>query len=196
MSVRSLCLAILNFGDATGYEIRKETTSGSFSYFGDASFGAIYPALSRLEAEGRVTVREESQHGKPTRKIYSITESGRLELLDALMEPPAADTYKSPFLLLALHAEYVGPDVLRKAISARRKHLQDELALLRSIPHEDEPGAVNWVRDYGIQCKTFALGYLDANAQELIEAATRKHDKTSRPVSLPGQNTLFPNAAE
>ncbi|MBD8892783.1 PadR family transcriptional regulator [Roseibium litorale] len=192
MSVRSLCLAILNFSDATGYEIRKETTSGSFSYFGDASFGAIYPALSRLEAEGRVTVREESQHGKPTRKVYSITEAGRLELVEALLEPPAHDTFKSPFLLLALHAELVGPRVLEKAIETRRKHLQDELDLLRSIPQDAEPGASNWVRDYGIQCKTFALGYLDANAAELIELAGRKHALSPRQR----RDALFSNAAE
>ena len=74
MSVRSLCLAILSFGDATGYEIRKESTEGRFSYFDDASFGSIYPALARLESEGLVTVREEPQAGKPARKVYSITD--------------------------------------------------------------------------------------------------------------------------
>jgi len=46
MSVRGLCLAILSYGDATGYEIRKESTEGRFSYFDDASFGSIYPALA------------------------------------------------------------------------------------------------------------------------------------------------------
>ena len=58
MSVRTLCLAILNFGDATGYEIRKLSTGGKFRYFIEASFGSIYPTLARLEAEGLVTVRE------------------------------------------------------------------------------------------------------------------------------------------
>ena len=55
MSVRTLCLAILNFGDATGYEIRKLSTEGKFRYFIEASFGSIYPTLARLEAEGLVT---------------------------------------------------------------------------------------------------------------------------------------------
>ncbi len=52
MSVRSLCLAILSFGDATGYEIRKESTEGRFSYFDDASFGSIYPALRVWNRKG------------------------------------------------------------------------------------------------------------------------------------------------
>lgn len=192
MSVRSLCLAILNFGDATGYEIRKETTEGSFSYFDEASFGAIYPALARLEAEGRVTVREESQHGKPTRKVYAITEAGRQELLEALLEPPGPDSFKSPFLLLALHAELVGPEALQKAIEARRKHLQDELKLLRSIGQEDDSGAVNWVRDYGIQCKTFALNYLDAHAGKLIESARSGRTSSGKRDHVP----FYSNAAE
>lgn len=87
MSVRSLCLAILSFGDATGYEIRKESTEGRFSYFDDASFGSIYPALARLEAEGLVTVREEPQAGKPARKVYSITEAGRKVFIDSCASP-------------------------------------------------------------------------------------------------------------
>ena len=103
MSVRSLCLAILSFGDATGYEIRKESTEGRFSYFDDASFGSIYPALARLESEGLVTVREEPQTGKPARKVYSITETGRTEFVNSLCEPQARDTFKSPFLLIALN---------------------------------------------------------------------------------------------
>ena len=41
MSVRTLCLAILSFGDATGYEIRKLSTEGRYSYFVDASFGSV-----------------------------------------------------------------------------------------------------------------------------------------------------------
>ena len=96
MSVRSLCLAILSFGDATGYEIRKESTDGRFSYFDDASFGSIYPALARLESEGLVTVREEPQAGKPARKVYSITEAGHAELIDYLCEPQAPGHIQIP----------------------------------------------------------------------------------------------------
>ena len=79
MNVRTLCLAILYFGDATGYEIRKLSTEGKYSYFVEASYGAIYPALAKLEKDGLVTCRIEAVEGKPSRKVYSITDAGRNE---------------------------------------------------------------------------------------------------------------------
>jgi len=171
MSVRSLCLAILSFGDATGYEIRKESTEGRFSYFEDASFGSIYPALARLEAEGMVTVREEPQAGKPARKVYSITEAGRTEFFKSLCEPQAADTFKSPFLLIALNAAQLPPDVIRRAVERRRAQVQEELRLLTETDNEcDHPGS-SWTREYGIACMNCTLTYLDENGEALIKIA-------------------------
>lgn len=52
MNVKTVCLAILTQGETTGYEIRKRSTEGDFSFFLEASFGSIYPALSKLEEDG------------------------------------------------------------------------------------------------------------------------------------------------
>lgn len=173
MSVRGLCLAILSYGDATGYEIRKESTEGRFSYFDDASFGSIYPALARLEADGMVTVREEPQAGKPSRKVYSITETGRAEFISSLCEPQAPDTFKSPFLLIALNAAKLSPDVLRRALDRRRSQVEDELRLLSGIDDGGEccHAGSDWTRDYGIACMQFTLRYLEEHGDALIKIA-------------------------
>jgi len=171
MSVRSLCLAILSFGDATGYEIRKEATEGRFSYFDDASFGSIYPALAKLTSDGMVTVREENQPGKPARKVYSITDAGRQEFVTTLCEPQAADTFKSPFLLVALYAEQVGPEVIRRALERRKEQVRAELKHLtdhiENCPHRGS----NWTKAYGIACMSFTLNYLETHGDELIRIA-------------------------
>ena len=180
MSVRSLCLAILNFGDATGYEIRKEAIEGRFSYFDDASFGSIYPALAKLTADGMVTVREEIQPGKPARKVYSVTDAGREEFVTTLCEPQAPDTFKSPFLLVALHAEQVGPDVLRRAIERRREQVRAELKHLTDHIENCPHGGSNWTQAYGIACMSFTLDYLEAHGEELIRVA---EGKTAMPSS-------------
>ncbi|WP_428673318.1 PadR family transcriptional regulator [Roseibium sp.] len=173
MSVRSLCLAILSFGDATGYEIRKESTEGRFSYFDDASFGSIYPALARLESEGLVTVREEPQAGKPGRKVYSITDAGRAEFVNSLCEPQAPDTFKSPFLLIALNAGLLPPEVVRRAVERRKAQVQEELRLLLECHKECDcphPGS-DWTSDYGIACMNFTLAYLEEHGEALIKIA-------------------------
>ncbi|QDG78072.1 PadR family transcriptional regulator [Labrenzia sp. PHM005] len=174
MSVRGLCLAILSFGDATGYEIRKESTEGRFSYFDDASFGSIYPALARLEADGMVTVREEPQAGKPSRKVYSITEAGRQEFITSLCEPQAPDTFKSPFLLIALNAAKLPPEVLRRALDRRKAQVEDELRLLSGCSEADSEcshAGSDWTRDYGIACMNFTLRYLEEHGNALIKIA-------------------------
>ena len=51
MNVRTLCLGVLSFGDATGYEIKKMAEDGLFSHFIEASFGSIYPALTKMTDE-------------------------------------------------------------------------------------------------------------------------------------------------
>ncbi|GEQ96922.1 hypothetical protein JCM17844_05590 [Iodidimonas gelatinilytica] len=51
MDVRTLCLGILALGDASGYEIKKMVAEGSFSFFSEASYGSIYPALTKLTDE-------------------------------------------------------------------------------------------------------------------------------------------------
>lgn len=173
MSVRSLCLAILSFGDATGYEIRKQSTEGRFSYFEDASFGSIYPALARLESEGLVTVREEPQPGKPARKVYSITEAGRAEFIASLCEPQAPDTFKSPFLLIALNAALLPPEVVRRALERRKAQVREELKLLTDTEEDKQcqhPGS-KWTRDYGIACMNSTLAYLEEHGEALIKIA-------------------------
>ena len=72
MNVRTICLAILYDGEATGYEIRKLSVEGEYSYFIDASFGSIYPALAKLEVDGLVTSRVEMQEGKPAKKVIVV----------------------------------------------------------------------------------------------------------------------------
>lgn len=167
MNVRTLCLAILYFGDATGYEIKKESTEGKFAHFVDASFGSIYPALARLEADGMVTVREEVQPGKPARKVYSITETGRTAFLSALAEPQAHDLYRSPFLLIVVCAELVGPERMRAAIDLHIEQIRQELAQLSEMATECDQDATRWAVNYGLHCMTQKLAYLEHNRDRL-----------------------------
>ena len=51
MDIKTICLAILAEGNATGYEIQKTIKDGPLASFFDASFGSIYPALARLSEE-------------------------------------------------------------------------------------------------------------------------------------------------
>ncbi|ESR24606.1 PadR family transcriptional regulator [Lutibaculum baratangense] len=174
MNVRTLCLAILSFGDATGYEIRKHSVEGNFSYFVDASFGAIYPALNRLTEDGLVTVRDELQAGKPARRVYSITPEGRRALMDALMQEPGLDSFKSPFLLVAMFASVLPREHVTRAIDCREAALERTLSSLSECLGEVKgcgAGGSEWILRYGIAVHQASLDHLRVNRAELEAVA-------------------------
>ena len=167
MNVKTLCLAILQQGDATGYEIKKMSVEGEYSYFVDASFGSIYPALARLEADGYVTVREETHPGKPARKIYSITEEGRAALIAELSGQTDPDVFRSPFLLVAMNSRLLPRDLVARAIDTRIQQLEDELKSLHQIADAYGSSGAGWIARYGCNCMTASLDFLNAHRAEL-----------------------------
>lgn len=166
MSIRTLCLAILHGGDATGYEIKKLSVEGTYRYFSEASFGSIYPTLARLEAEGLVTVREELQPGKPARKVYSITTAGRRALVAELSEEPAPDVFRSSFMLVAVCADILPRAVVTAAVDARLAQLTAEIGHLGEIAAASEDAATRWACEYGIAC-------VGRSREHLIESRAR-----------------------
>jgi len=169
MNVRTLCLAILHFSEATGYEIKKMSTEEHFSFFVDASFGSIYPALSRLQDDGCVTVREEFESGKPSRKVYSITDKGRQELHESLRVLPRRDSFKSEFLLMAMCAEILDREMIVRAIDRHLKDMEAEIEMLNQVLEhcDDTSGGKIWVAKFGRQVKQQALDYFIKHRHEL-----------------------------
>ena len=181
MNVRTLCLAILQVDDATGYEIKKASTEGLFQHFVDVSYGSIYPGLAKLEKDGMVTCHALAQTGKPDRKVYSITELGRVEFINSINVMPQPDKFKSEFLLLAINANLANPQILEAAVDAQIAYHENELAMMREALEECDQPALIWTVNYGIKTIEAQREYLIENKNQLLEFA--------------GQS-LMPSAAE
>ena len=167
--VSTLCLAILLHGERTGYEIKKASVDGDYRYFGDASYGSIYPALARLADEGFVTQREEIHTGRPARKVYAITAAGRSALVTELSQAPGPDLFRSRFLLVAKLAPMLPAAVVASAVAERRNGLATEIAHLQRIAEEDSDNpTVAWVAGYGLACMAASLDHLERNGDALI----------------------------
>ena len=189
MNVRSMCLAILFCGDKTGYDIRKLSTEGHYSFFVEASYGSIYPALNRLEADGLVTCRHEAQNGKPARKVYSITDAGRGALLAELLHPHKADIYRSEFLLISLFAGVMQPEDVDAAIERQISLLEDELEKIDASdvseteivdnPMDEAVSQIfrqagTWTQNYGRYCVQAGIDYLKEHGVELVALAKER----------------------
>jgi PadR family transcriptional regulator AphA len=195
MNIRTLCLAILHESDATGYEIKKLSVEGKYRYFAEASFGSIYPTLARLEQEGLVTLREETQPGKPARKIYSITDTGRRALVEALSEPPSPDVFRSGFLLVALCAELLDRSTIAAAVEGRITHLRDEIGHLEELLRSTNDPATQWAASYGVACMSKSREYLAEHRHE-IEALARDDGAPKRGSSgVPTATSRMPAAS-
>jgi len=171
MNVRTICLAILYDGEATGYEIRKLSVEGEYSYFIDASYGSIYPALARLETETLVTSKVEVQDGKPAKKIYSITPAGRSVFIQSLFEKLGEDDYRSEFLLFLRFATELPQSLVEQRLSERLTEVDAKLADFDRLKQQHTHPGDAWVIGYGRTCMQAARDYVAAHRGELIAMA-------------------------
>jgi PadR family transcriptional regulator, regulatory protein AphA len=171
MNVRTICLAILYDGDSTGYEIRKLSTEGEYCYFVDASYGAIYPALAKLETDGLVTSHVEQQDGKPAKKIYAITQSGRREFINSLFDQLGEDEFRSEFLLFARFASELPQSLVQVRLKEKLASLDAAIDEMNRLVSNHSQPADRWIIDYGRSCMAFARDYIHLHMGELIALA-------------------------
>lgn len=171
MNVRTICLAILYDGEATGYEIRKLSVEGEYSYFIDASYGSIYPALAKLEAEALVTSRVEHQEGKPAKKIYSITAAGRTAFINSLFDDLGEDEFRSEFLLFLRFASELPASLVETRLNERVEQINTMLADFDKLSEDHTHAGDTWVIDYGRTCLVAARDYIQAHRGKLIAMA-------------------------
>jgi len=74
-----LLLRLLAERESYGYELVGRLRRAGFA---DIADGTVYPALARLEREGRVTARLIASHAGPARKYYRPTADGYAALSD------------------------------------------------------------------------------------------------------------------
>lgn len=98
MSLKHALLGILGFEPMTGYEL-KQFFDSSVQHFWNAELSQIYPTLKALEESGFVDMRVEVQQNRPNRKIYAITDEGRLEFERWFRAPQPPADLRDPFLI-------------------------------------------------------------------------------------------------
>lgn len=78
-------LGLLNYGSMTGYEINTAFRD-SLNYFWKAQTSQIYRELQTLKSNGWATDELIEQSDRPDKKVFSITDSGREELMRWLLD--------------------------------------------------------------------------------------------------------------
>lgn len=171
MDVRTICLGLLTRADATGYEIKKLFEEDGFGHFAEASFGSIYPALSRLTEEGLVSVREESQEKRPDRKVYSITDKGRARFLEVLNRPVQEDRNRSAFAFAMLFSHLLPRERVLALLESYISDKEARLARLNARTAEAQTAGEHFVNGLGQTIYAAMLDYLRAHRSGLSACA-------------------------
>ena len=171
MDVRTICLGLLSVADRSGYEIKKLLEDGPLGNFVDASFGSIYPALTKLTEEGLVEFRTEEQEGRPDKKTYSITDDGRALFRESAEGPVAPDRYRSDFMFVLMFADQLSPERLSALIDERLDYYEGKIATIRKeLGDESRPGPC-FVAGHAIAIFQAAKSYLEQNRHTLERPA-------------------------
>lgn len=162
MDVKTLCLGVLTEGDKTGYEI-KQCFEASFSHFFVAGYGSIYPALAALTRQGLVTCTSVEQDKRPDKKVYRLTASGRVALVEELMTTPPRHKVRSEFLVLMYFAHLLPPARVAEIVDQMITYWEPLLAEIGACVGSDaaDQGATPGMR--------FAAGF----GQAVVGAALR-----------------------
>lgn len=121
MSLPHALLGLISYKPSTGYELRT-TFSESVQFFWNATLPQIYRTLNQMEAQGWLTVEIHPQEGKPSRKIYSITDIGMNELARWLVSKPEITPERNPLLLKVFFGRMMHPESLKKIISGCQQY--------------------------------------------------------------------------
>ena len=176
MDVKTVCLGMLDDGEASGYDLKKQFES-TFAHFFAAGYGSIYPALSSLAEAGLVNCREIAQDGKPDRKVYRITTAGREHLLTALQEPAPSHKLRSEFLATMCFAHLMTPEQIQIVLANRVGEIKKYMAMfdeLESTCVEDWPNGMRFVCGFGRAITEATQKYVEENRDMLIEQPTAK----------------------
>lgn len=129
-----IILGILMYGDKSGYEI-KQYIQRIMSNFFDASFGSIYPALKRMENRGIIVSRDTVEGGK-YKKLYAISDSGKMEFMNWMEQPVEFSRTKPNHLIKVFFCGFLPTEQVKEHLCTLKKEVEPVLHMLQH--HEPE----------------------------------------------------------
>ena len=132
MPISHAILGFLEFRPMTGYDLKKYFDQ-SIAHFWSATKSHIYQALEKLEQMGFVVSQIIPQEGKPNRKEYQITETGRAELRRWLISPLPPGQLREGWLIQVFFSHQSSNEEIVTLLEARRKAISERLDVYRTV---------------------------------------------------------------
>jgi DNA-binding PadR family transcriptional regulator len=165
----------------SGYELARRFDR-SIGYFWAATHQQIYRTLKAMEDDGWVQVTRVVQQGRPDKKVYTISATGRAELARWIAQPlsgrgsSVADNRTRDIAVKVRGAEYGDAGALRAQVAALRAERAELLDTYRGFEKRQfaDPGGLRGssLHQYlvlrgGIRAEESAIDWLDEVATAL-----------------------------
>ena len=128
MSIKFAILGLLSWQSATGYELKKVFEESSIMYW-SGNNNQIYKALLQLQEEELVVSEVVHQNSSPSKKIYTITQTGLEELKEWVLSSPEAPEFKKPFLVQLAWSDLLSDEELNELLSKYESEVRMQLVM-------------------------------------------------------------------
>jgi PadR family transcriptional regulator, regulatory protein AphA len=98
MTIHYALLGLLSWQPFSGYDLKKIILDNDMFYW-SGNNNQIYTSLIQLHKNGLVTQEVHYQENLPAKKVYSITESGRIQLREWVISNIELPEYRNTFLI-------------------------------------------------------------------------------------------------
>lgn len=140
MSLAYVILGLLQQQERTGYDLKTECFDQCIAHLWQADQAQIYRTLDKLEGQGWITCTVEIQRDRPNRKVYNLTEAGKVELRQWLQTHQPLPILREPLLVQLYFAAQLPNsaivDLLEQELQARHEKLA-QCETLRSLSAAD-----------------------------------------------------------
>jgi DNA-binding PadR family transcriptional regulator len=178
-------LGLLHDSSIHGYDLRKNLREllGPFRAF---SYGSLYPALKRMEAEGLIRSEDGTQPpsarnalagsasvgSKRAKRVYEITPEGRERFIELVSDTGPRNYTDDGFGLRLAFFRFTTPEVRMRILEGRRRQVEQRRDTLRETLAKASAG----LRRYTAQLQQLALESTEREVgwlNELIAAEIR-----------------------
>ncbi|BAZ08545.1 PadR-like family transcriptional regulator [Calothrix sp. NIES-4071] len=132
MTIAHAILAALVDSACSGYDLSKKF-AGSVGFFWHATQQQIYRELSKLEEQGYIIAEIVRQEGRPDKKVFSVTETGKDYLRKWILEPSEVSPMKDELLVKLFAASVVPKNKIIKELENHRAQHKDILKTYLAI---------------------------------------------------------------
>lgn len=137
--IELLILYVLSEKELTMYAVLKHIMN-NFAAFTQPSFGAIKPALTRLEKAGLIRSRKAMSDGGKLSGFYSITQDGREELKKLILEKVSNNPlqFHSNASIKICCASYLAKDERKELFSHLKSKAQEHKFTAQNILNDEK----------------------------------------------------------